>query len=72
MIVKIQISQFSTQGESILIYDETREYRYESNNLEEVKTIKPLLKGRPKAYFDAELDENNAFQIKDEVSTQDW
>lgn len=53
MIVKVQISQFSSDGESrMLIYDEKRQHEFEDIAS---KQILELMKRRPKAFFEAEI-----------------
>jgi hypothetical protein len=72
MIVKIQQSLFdSTGATSVMIYDETREFMYQSYKPEEVVPIVELLGERPKAYFKAEVVDTK-FNILEEVEAPDW
>lgn len=73
MIIKIQSNQFSSDGiERCLIYDRSRRVYYETDKRNEVEPLIKLLKGRPKAYFKAELNKEGKVTVKDEVPNQDW
>lgn len=70
MIIKLQISQFSSDStKRMLAYDETRDYSFESNATKEVLA---LMKGRPKAFFYATLDKELKFVIGEEAPWQNW
>lgn len=72
MIVKIQISQFSSAGfTSILVYDESRDFQYETHVPEEVEPIIKLMNSNPKAYFNAKIV-GTKFQILSQVKKQNW
>lgn len=72
MIVKVQASLASSDGTShCLIYDKSRDVMYETSDPEETKPILALLKGRPKAYFNAEIV-NTRIQIHEEEQYQNW
>ena len=72
MIVKIQQSLFSSEGvKSVMIYDETREFMYQTDNPEETASIVELLGDRSKGYFNAEIVDTK-FNILDEVEEQEW
>lgn len=73
MIVKIQSSQFSSDGIGrCLIYDRSRRVYYETDKRDEVEPLMKVLKGRPKAYFNAELNKEGRVIVKDEAPNQDW
>lgn len=69
MIVKIQLSQFTT-GESrrMLMYDRSRMVQHEA---EATPEIIELLGDRPKAYFHAEVI-GGELMIDEEAPKQDW
>lgn len=72
MIVKIQQSLFNSEGnKSILVYDESKEFMYQTDNPEEVNPIVELLGDRSKAYFNAEIVDTR-FQIDIEVEEPGW
>jgi len=74
MIVKIQISQFSSDSQTrTLIYNEKRDVYHETAAPGPIVAVKKLLGNRPKAYFDVtvtnkEIDLTSA----KEVPAQDW
>lgn len=71
-IVKIQTSQFSSgPGRSMLIYDQSRQFYVQ---LPLTTEVLGLMKGRPKAYFEAKIDLGKArnIQIIKEVDPQPW
>lgn len=74
MIVKVQLSLFSPDDDKyVLIYNKERDFHLESNEKIVIEPIIEIMKGRNKAYFNAELDENDSLQIKDEVfKLQNW
>lgn len=67
-IIKIQQSQFSTDGPRMLIYNEDRSYNVEKVLSEEVKNI---LYGRGKAYFQATVIAGR-LSIGKEVTAKNW
>ncbi len=76
MIVKVQISQFSSDGTvNMLIYDESRKHRFEGEATQEVLNI---MDGQSKQYFQAKLlpDLNKKgafrFQILSKAPWQKW
>lgn len=70
MIIKLQISQFCSEGSaSMLAYNESREYTYQSKASEEVLK---LMRGRPKAFFYATLDKELKFVVEEEAPWQNW
>lgn len=70
MIVKVQLSLQSSNGVAyMLIYNEDRSVMYETEATEEIKT---LMEMRPKAYFEAELDDEKKLIIGKEVKHQKW
>ncbi len=72
MIVKVQVSQFSSDDiTSILVYDESRKFQYETNNPKEVEPIVKMMNGNPKAYFNAKMI-GTRFQILGQAKKQDW
>lgn len=72
MIIKIQQSLGGTNVlTSVFLYDETKEFMYETSNPEEVAPVVELLGDRPKAYFEAEIV-NTKLVINNEVDTPDW
>lgn len=73
MIVKIQVALFSSDGNlgQALIYDETREFMYQTETQEEFAPIKKLMGDEPKKFFHAEVIDSQ-FVIGDEAEWQDW
>lgn len=72
MIVKVQISQFSSDNiERLLVYDESRKFMYETEESKEIKPIKELMKGQAKAFFNAALI-GSEFNILSSAEWQDW
>lgn len=76
MIVKVQISQFDSEGRTMmLVYDKKREYEFEGEATKEV--IKKMGK-EPKKFFNAELipDPNKKdakrIVILNEAKWQNW
>lgn len=69
MIVKIQ-QQIggNTTPQQMLVYNQNRKYLLETDMTPEVKK---LLGDRPKAYFEAQVKNNN-FIIGKEVPAQNW
>jgi hypothetical protein len=69
MIVKVQMSQFTSDGVSrVLIYNESKSFTYEGGvNEDMVETMA----GRPKAYFEAEMGPEG-LEIGAEVEAPDW
>lgn len=69
MIVKVQISQFSSDGKlHVLIYNKDQSVLYEA---EATKAIAKLMGDRPKAFFHAILNGSKA-EIGLEAPWQDW
>ena len=69
MIVKIQASQYTTAGQQqMLIYNEDKSFQMQEPITKEIKKI---LGNRLKAYFIAELI-NNELAIIEETVSQDW
>lgn len=73
MIVKIQLSLFSTHpGRVMLIYDEGFSF-WLQQPLSALPEVERLMAGRPKAYFDVEYNaESGTLRIKAEVPKQEW
>jgi hypothetical protein len=72
MIVKIQASLASSDGvKSCLIYDKSRDVMYETSDPKETKPLLKLLKGRDKAYFNAEIV-NTKIEVHEEEQYQNW
>lgn len=72
MIVKVQRSQFSSDGiRRILIYDETREYQYETEDPNEISEIETAMHGAQKAFFHTELIDNE-FHLSHLAEWQEW
>ena len=69
MIVKVQMSQFSSDGvPRVLIYNESKSFTYEGGvNVDMVETMA----GRSKAYFEAEMGPEG-LEIGDEVEDPGW
>jgi hypothetical protein len=76
MIVKIQASLNSTDHiKYILIYNQDRSITVQLNAVDDHEVVKPILnalEGRPKAYFDVDLDDNSNLKLIEEVSSQPW
>lgn len=73
MIVKLQSSQFSSDGEKrCLIYDRSRAVYYETDKPEEVEPLLKVLNDRPKAYFHAEINKEGKVVIGKEAPQQNW
>lgn len=69
MIVKVQASIVTTEDESqVLVYDQAKKYQFQGAMPWDLLV---KLNGRPKAYFEAELD-GTELVIGDEAPTQDW
>ena len=69
MIVKVQVSLFSTDGtKRMLIYNEDRSTFFEGDLTQEVRKA---MDGQPKAYFEAKLIDTKVNLIK-KVAPQDW
>ena len=73
MIVKIQRALADSEGNlnQILIYDETREFMYQTADPSEVDPIMEILGDKPKAYFNADIVDTK-FQILEMVEDQPW
>lgn len=72
MIVKVQRSQFSSDGlKKILVYDESRKYMHETEDPETVEEIEAMMKGKQKAFFHAEIVDTE-FHISHPAEWQDW
>lgn len=73
MIVKIQVALSSSDGNlgQALIYDETREFMYQTETEQEFKAIKKLMGDEIKKFFHAEIVDSQ-FVIGDEAEWQDW
>jgi hypothetical protein len=70
MIIKIQQSQFTTtKTKQMLIYNEDRSLFHEDELSKEVEEV---LNGRPKAYFEAEINKYGALSILKEVDEPNW
>jgi hypothetical protein len=69
MVVKVQVSLFTTEAKrQVLIYDESREHRFEGDASEDVLK----LMGRdPKAFFNATL-KGTTFVLGKRTSWRDW
>lgn len=69
MIVKVQISQFSSDGiKYMFFYNRSRSIMEERNLTEEVLKA---MKGRAKAFFKVNITPDS-FSIIEEVPDQDW
>lgn len=69
MIVKVQVSQFSSDGVTrCLIYNADRSFTYEGGLNQDMVDV---MAGRPKAYFEAIMG-SGGLEIGDEVTEQDW
>jgi hypothetical protein len=76
MIVKVQISQFTSDGvKTMLVYDKSRKHEFEDVATKEVLEI---MKGRPKLFFEAELVDDpqkkgaKRINITKETKWQNW
>lgn len=62
MIVKVQISQFSSDGVSrMLVYNESRTVKYEG---EVTKEVLLKMKGLPKQFFHSEIKNGERILLK--------
>lgn len=72
MVVKIQVSQKSSDNvQRVLIYNETREFMYETEEPKEVESVLEIMNGHPKAYFNAEIIDTK-FELQSVADWQDW
>lgn len=70
MIVKVQSSLHSTEKcRQVLVYNKDKSLTYQCDLK---KSISDLLNGRPKAFFDADIDCVGRFTINWEVCDQGW
>lgn len=70
MIVKVQVSLMTTAAErQCLIYNRSRSVIGELPLTEEIATV---MADRPKAYFEAKLDDDGVVQLGREVPAQRW
>ena len=71
MIVKIQISLMTTEKQkTMLIYNRSRSVLYQAPA---DKDVLEIMKGRPKAYFNAIINKATKFiEIQNEVNDQLW
>lgn len=75
MIIKIQISQFDSEGRSImLVYNKDRSVMYEE---EATKDILTVMQGEPKRFFNAKVITNKkpysrVIQINGVAPYQNW
>ena len=75
MIVKVQISQFNSQGiTSMYIYNEDRSVEYEGEATEDILTI---MNGSPKGFFKATLTKDKKgkgqrIKIIEKADWQNW
>lgn len=76
MIVKVQISQFSSDGQKrMLVYDRKRKYEFEDVVTPEILGI---MNGRPKLFFEAELIDDpkkkkaKRINLTKEAKWQNW
>ena len=78
MIVKVQISQFGSEGRKMaLIYDQTRKHRLE---IEADEKLLKLMGDSPKKYFHATIEPHpknwlqgeKVFELGKEASWQNW
>lgn len=70
MIVKIQLPLASNEPEPlVLIYDEKKAYVLQSAISPPLRAI---MKGRPKAYFNAVIAGGGSLEILEEVPEQPW
>lgn len=78
MIVKVQISQFDSEGRCMmLVYDKSREVYYED---EATKDVLNKMDGKSKKFFEAEVIPHpinwakgeNIIQIGEEAEWQKW
>lgn len=72
MIVKVQVAQSGHgAGKLLLIYDESRDVTLQCESPDVLK----LMKGRPKAFFHAEIvstDDGHKIRIDREAKARDW
>lgn len=69
MIVKVQISQFSSDGKTrMLVYNEDRTVKYEGEATAEIIT---KMKGLPKQFFHSEI-KNWERLIQQQAPWQNW
>lgn len=68
MIVKVQLSQHSSVGSRVLIYDKRRTVQYEGPATPDVVE---LMDGAPKKFFHAEL-KDGLVHLDAEATWQNW
>lgn len=70
MVVKIQQSLHSSDNQKwLLIYDEERNHHAQ---IEATEDVLKLLNGRPKAYFEAQINKDKMLVIEKEVPNPGW
>lgn len=73
MIVKVQMSQFSSDGEQrLLIYNRDRSFLDHLVVTDKLRPLVQRLSGRPKVYFEATLDADRNVELGREVELQRW
>ena len=70
MIIKVQQSLISSSNtKRMLVYNEDRSLFFEDELTPDAAKV---LDNRPKAYFEAEIDEDGALSIIKEVDERNW
>lgn len=71
-IVKVQQSMTSNVGPSVLVYNEGRSVRHETQDSNFVSAVRSMMGERPKAYFNVKLETDGTLVFLSEVGPQKW
>lgn len=70
MIVKVQLSQYTTEDEQqVLVYNKSKSIFYEETAS---KKIIGMMAGRFKAFFKARLEKDGTLTLKKPAKWQEW